>query len=217
MKSKTISFTSFNLCNLNEPGLPIYTDKNGWSQDEVQKKVAWTAEMLTEAQADVFGFQELWHYATLDRAFVEAGLSNDYVQLVPNDEMNRLRYCSSHSPHRHAIPKERVHSFIVAVQSSVAVVRFFPKRIDRRIDLLGCVAVAFEIRREQLFFDVAVAFTISPVAEVTIAKLVAEKRNDAILCFGFWFADEAHFSTSQRPAFVGPVCRTIPSDISFFR
>ncbi len=95
MKSKTISFTSFNLCNLNEPGLPIYTDKNGWSQDEVQKKVAWTAEMLTEAQADVFGFQELWHYATLDRAFVEAGLSNDYVQLVPNDHTGKSITCAA--------------------------------------------------------------------------------------------------------------------------
>ena len=34
MKLQRLSIGTFNLYNLNEPGLPIYTDANGWSQAE---------------------------------------------------------------------------------------------------------------------------------------------------------------------------------------
>ncbi len=66
MLSETVSFTNFNLYNLNnEPGLPMYRNKNSWTAKAVVRKVAWTAAMLRRAQADVFGFQELWHRETL--------------------------------------------------------------------------------------------------------------------------------------------------------
>ena len=39
MKLKRLSIGTFNLYNLNEPGLPIYTDESGWSQEEYDLKI----------------------------------------------------------------------------------------------------------------------------------------------------------------------------------
>lgn len=83
MNLKQLSIGTFNLFNLNEPGLPIYTDRNGWTQAEYELKIAWTAHQLRLLKADVFGFQELWHAASLERALQSSGLSAEYDLLVP--------------------------------------------------------------------------------------------------------------------------------------
>lgn len=85
MKLKELSIATFNLYNLNEPGLALYTDKDGWSQAEYDLKIAWTARQLTILKSDVFGFQELWHAASLVRALEAAGLSDAYDLLTPTD------------------------------------------------------------------------------------------------------------------------------------
>ena len=95
MLSKTVSFTNFNLYNLNEPGLPMYRNKTGWTAEAVVRKVAWTAAMLQRAQADVFGFQELWHRETLARVFDQAGLTGDYSLLVPDDHFGQGIVCAA--------------------------------------------------------------------------------------------------------------------------
>jgi hypothetical protein len=81
--SRTICFASFNLNNLNESGLPMYGTTGGWDQPTLSKKVAWRAKMLSRAQADVFGFQELWHENKLNRAVQQARLATDYEVLKP--------------------------------------------------------------------------------------------------------------------------------------
>ena len=83
MNVDEISFTSFNLLNLNEPGLPMYRDAAGWTEREAKSKVAWTASMLERAEADVFGFQEFWHPGPLSRALDAAGLGESHVVLGP--------------------------------------------------------------------------------------------------------------------------------------
>ena len=65
MKLKTLSLATFNLLNLNEPGLPLYSDRDGWTATEYEKKIAWTAHLIALFKADVFGFQELWHKTSL--------------------------------------------------------------------------------------------------------------------------------------------------------
>ena len=94
MRSRTVSFTTFNLYNLNEPGLPMYRNTNGWSEEMVARKVAWTASMLRLARADVYGFQELWHTDTLARAFATAGLADDYELLAPKDHQGSGIICA---------------------------------------------------------------------------------------------------------------------------
>jgi hypothetical protein len=95
MAGKTVSFTSFNLYNLNEPGLPVYTDADGWSQDEYDLKIAWTARMLRDMQADVIGFQEVWHAASIDAALKASGLDATHVALVPPDHAGQMIVCGA--------------------------------------------------------------------------------------------------------------------------
>ncbi|MBT9612416.1 MAG: endonuclease/exonuclease/phosphatase family protein [Burkholderiales bacterium] len=83
MNLKELSIATFNLYNLNEPGRAIYTDKDGWSQAEHDLKIAWTARQLTVLKSDVFGFQELWHAASLTKALNAAGIANEYDLLTP--------------------------------------------------------------------------------------------------------------------------------------
>lgn len=85
MLNRTVSFSTFNLLNLNEPGLPMYQNAAGWSAEMVEKKVNWTAEMIARLKADVFGFQELWHQDTLQRVFSKTGFGDEYALLVPEN------------------------------------------------------------------------------------------------------------------------------------
>lgn len=83
MNLRQLSIASFNLYNLNEPGLAIYTDRDGWSQVEYDRKIVWAAAQLQILRSDVYGFQELWHAASLAHVLNTAGMSNDYDLLAP--------------------------------------------------------------------------------------------------------------------------------------
>ncbi len=85
MKLKTLSIATFNLFNLNEPGLPVYDDRNGWTPAEYDLKIAWTVRQLKIMNADVVGFQEMWHAASIVRALADAGMTADYDLLAPVD------------------------------------------------------------------------------------------------------------------------------------
>lgn len=95
MNLKQLSIGSFNLYNLNEPGLPLYTDKDGWSPAEYALKIDWTARQLRLLGADIFGFQELWHADSLARALQAAGLDNEFDSLVPADADGRKIVCAA--------------------------------------------------------------------------------------------------------------------------
>lgn len=82
MARSKISFTTCNLFNLNEPGLKLY-DQPGWTQQQYDAKVAWLGAAMKIMKADIFGFQELWHEASLKACIEAAGLADDYVALVP--------------------------------------------------------------------------------------------------------------------------------------
>ncbi|MEM1133808.1 MAG: endonuclease/exonuclease/phosphatase family protein [Pseudomonadota bacterium] len=88
MADGDVSFATFNLYNLNEPGLRIYNDVDGWTQEQYDKKIEWTARQLQRVDADVFGFQELWHADSLRAAFDAAGLSSQYTLLIPTEGDN---------------------------------------------------------------------------------------------------------------------------------
>jgi len=83
MAARLFSLTTFNLYNLNEPEKPLYQNTQPWTQAEYDLKIAFTARMLREMQADVFAFQELWHADSLTKAFTAAGLIDSYDLLVP--------------------------------------------------------------------------------------------------------------------------------------
>lgn len=95
MSQNTVSFTSFNLYNLNRSGLPIYYDTDGWDADEYGRKIAWTAQVLNVMRADVFGFQELWHAGALEDALEAAGLSSTYTALAPSGHAGGKIVCAA--------------------------------------------------------------------------------------------------------------------------
>lgn len=95
MNLRKLSVGTFNLYNLNEPGLPLYTNKHGWSAAEYALKLDWTARQLRLMNADIFGFQELWHGESLARAMEVAELVDDYDRLVPSDADGRKIVCAA--------------------------------------------------------------------------------------------------------------------------
>lgn len=95
MDLRTLSIATFNLYNLNEPGCPVYSDRDGWSQVEYDLKIAWTARQLAVLKSDVFGFQELWHAASLVRALDAAGLAEEYDVLTPPEADGTRIVCAA--------------------------------------------------------------------------------------------------------------------------
>ncbi|MEF2550573.1 endonuclease/exonuclease/phosphatase family protein [Aurantimonas sp. A2-1-M11] len=94
MPTERFTIATFNLRNLNEPGLAMY-GRDGWSQEEYDRKIAFTSTMMAMLPADIWAFQELWHGASLDRALATAGLANDYVTLVPEDHAGGRIVCAA--------------------------------------------------------------------------------------------------------------------------
>jgi endonuclease/exonuclease/phosphatase family metal-dependent hydrolase len=94
MARSKISFTTCNLFNLNEPGLPLY-DQDGWTEEQYQDKVDWLGRALKVMQADVFGFQELWHAKSLEACLEAAGLADDYVALAPAGHAGQRIVCGA--------------------------------------------------------------------------------------------------------------------------
>lgn len=95
MRLARLSIATFNLFNLNEPGLPLYTDKAGWSQEQYDKKIDWTAHQLRLLESDVVGFQELWHADSLANVLEASDLSDQYDVLVPDDATGSKIVCAS--------------------------------------------------------------------------------------------------------------------------
>ena len=95
MPRTKVSFATCNLYNLNEPGQRIYSDENGWSQKEYKKKLIWTAQTITNVQADVWAFQELWHAGSLENVFATARISDEYTLLVPPNHAGQRIVCAA--------------------------------------------------------------------------------------------------------------------------
>ena len=76
---KKFSVATFNLFNLNEPGLPMYKDAQGWTQEQYNRKITWTAHQIDLLNADVLAFQELWHAESLKRAFNHSSMAGKIV------------------------------------------------------------------------------------------------------------------------------------------
>lgn len=77
-----LSFASCNLYNLHLPERKLY-GRPGWDAAAYAAKRDWLAQALRWVDADVWGFQELWHAQALQEVFEAAGLAQDYQLIVP--------------------------------------------------------------------------------------------------------------------------------------
>lgn len=85
MARTQVSFATCNLYNINLPGLKMYRDSDGWSDEEFDLKVQWMSSLIGKVDADIWGFQELWHYQALEQVFDRAELRDNYRLLAPED------------------------------------------------------------------------------------------------------------------------------------
>ncbi|WP_246529649.1 endonuclease/exonuclease/phosphatase family protein [Microvirga zambiensis] len=95
MKLKRLSIGTFNLYNLNEPGLAVYTDTGGWSQAEYDRKIDWTSRSIRLLHPNIFGFQELWHRQSMTQALEASEIANEYELLVPDDTDGTRIVCAA--------------------------------------------------------------------------------------------------------------------------
>ena len=95
MNLQRLSIGTFNLYNLNEPGVPIYTDQDGWTQAEYDLKIDFTQEMIRRLRPDILGLQELWHAASIARALDASGQSAEYDILAPPDADGSRIVCAA--------------------------------------------------------------------------------------------------------------------------
>ncbi len=73
----TLTFATFNLYNLQIAGESMYHGQK-YTSRQYNDKIQWTAAMLKRLDADIIGFQELWHPDALSEAFETAGLEGEY-------------------------------------------------------------------------------------------------------------------------------------------
>jgi len=86
------SIATFNLFNLNRPGLPIYSDTDGWDAKTYQRKLDWIRTTIVKNPSDVWGFQELWHKDAIEDVFEHEELTN-YQLLAPEGHSGQKIIC----------------------------------------------------------------------------------------------------------------------------
>ena len=73
---------TFNLYNLQLPGLAMNPRQKPWTTAEYGRKLTWTGNQLRELDADIIGLQELWHADAIGAALEKANLDDDYDVLA---------------------------------------------------------------------------------------------------------------------------------------
>lgn len=94
MNRDKISVCTFNLLNLNKPGLPVYSDKDGWTQAQYDGKIDWVKYNIELLRPDVFGFQELWHADALKQALADSKMKDEYDVVAPPDAKGKHIVCA---------------------------------------------------------------------------------------------------------------------------
>jgi predicted extracellular nuclease len=82
MNLRRFSVATFNLFNLQLPGEPMNPNQTPWSDEEFASKLDWIGRMLDQLDADIVGFQELWHAEALERTLAKSGLDQTYDLLA---------------------------------------------------------------------------------------------------------------------------------------
>ena len=130
--------------------------------------------------------------------------------LRPVHQVHCLRRLARLHLHRHTVAQQLIHGLVVAVETSIVVARPARSRRQRRADLRCSVPSARKVAGRQCLFDAAVVGTVSPVAEVAIAKVCHKQLDDTILRSTFWLdrsASRSPVTPRSRPDNVDRISR----------
>lgn len=94
MQLQALSVATFNLLNLNLPSLPLY-GKPGWTPEQYEQKVNWSAAQLKLLRPDVLGVQELWHQQCLTDVLAASGLADEYDAVAPPEAQGGQIHCAA--------------------------------------------------------------------------------------------------------------------------
>lgn len=94
MAKQTISFSTFNLYNLQLPGKPLYKKTKPWTENQYKKKLEWAFKKISLLNSDVWGFQELWVRKGLEDVFEFGGLKDQYELLIPDSHSGKKIICA---------------------------------------------------------------------------------------------------------------------------
>ena len=82
MSRDRFSVATFNLYNLQLPGVAMNPGQKPWTGEEFARKVAWTARQLGTVDADIVGLQELWSGEAMERVLEDPALVGQYDLLA---------------------------------------------------------------------------------------------------------------------------------------
>ena len=85
----TLQVATANVLNLALPGYAFYPGQEPYEEQEHERKLQWLGAMLSRLNADVVGFQEVWHEAALKAAVARSGLRMAAV-LAPGAEQGAV-------------------------------------------------------------------------------------------------------------------------------
>jgi predicted extracellular nuclease len=81
MKNNIFKIATFNVCNLVLPEVKFYGD-TVYSKDEYNKKINWIGHQLRLMNADIVGFQEVFHGEALEEAIRASGIYKPDVNII---------------------------------------------------------------------------------------------------------------------------------------
>jgi hypothetical protein len=76
------SVATFNLYNLQLPGVKMNPGQKVWTEAEFAMKVDWIARQLTILDPDLVGLQELWSREAMERVLARSALKGKYDLLA---------------------------------------------------------------------------------------------------------------------------------------
>ena len=82
MDLERFSVATFNLYNLQLPGLPMNPFQKPWTREEFERKVSWVARVLDTVDADIVGLQELWNAEAMATVLERRTLRDKYDLLA---------------------------------------------------------------------------------------------------------------------------------------
>ena len=118
------------------------------------------------------------------------------LRCLPVDEVDGVGDLAGDGFDGDAVVQEVVDGLVVGVEATAVVVGFSAEAVEGGADLGGGVAAAAQVVGEVLFFDVAVANTVGPIAEVAVAEFIAEEGDDTVLGHPFGFANVVHIAST---------------------
>jgi endonuclease/exonuclease/phosphatase family metal-dependent hydrolase len=176
-----ISFSTFNLYNLNRPNKRMYRNTSGLSEEEYSLKVAWSARALKETQSRIWGFQELWDNNALTDVFQKADLLDKYDLIIPQNHSGKSIICAG------AVEKGLLNSEPVWVEN------FHPKFILQSSgDDAQTAGISIRINK---FSRPVLKFKIKPHAksEITVYVVHLKSKNTTRIERENWYSEDSGF------------------------